>query len=217
MLIFKYSLGKNYIAMSLAQVIISPIIGLLMDVVAKASPSGEPNYLVPFIGNDIFILLCVFFVCKISLDLELPKPAGLKSLFHLVTNWDISMFLFMTLILGNMWGFVETFLFVYLKEDMGAPMYLMGLTITVGAAASIPVFFVVDKLVEKVGKINVFIIALFMYSVRYIGYSFINNPWMAFPFELLELFTNNIMRVAALRYIGEISPEGNLIINLLIY
>lgn len=60
----------------------------------------------------------------------------------------------------------------------------------------------------QMGRVNVFITALAMYAVRYIGYSFITNPWMAFPFEALELFTNNLMRVAAVQYVGAMAPKG---------
>ena len=58
----------------------------------------------------------------------------------------------MTFIMGNCWGFVETFLFMYLKDDMGASMSLLGLTITVGAVASIPFLFVADWIVDKVRR-----------------------------------------------------------------
>ena len=71
---------------------------------------------------------------------------------HIFLNIDIDVFLFMTFVLGNCWGFVETFLFVYLKDDMGAPMSLLGLTITTGAVASIPVLYVADWVVDKVTR-----------------------------------------------------------------
>ena len=55
--------------------------------------------------------------------------AGLKKLFK---SLDICIFLFVSFVLGNCFGFVETFLFVYLKDELGAPMYLLGLTVTTG-------------------------------------------------------------------------------------
>ena len=76
-----------------------------------------------------------------------------------------------------------------MKEDLKAPIYLLGLTITTGSLVSIPFLFYSDFIVNKVGVINIFIIALAMYGVRYVGYSFINCAWYAFPFEALEVFT----------------------------
>ena len=93
---------------------------------------------------------------------------GLKKIF---TNINILVLLVVNFILGCCWGFVETFLFVYLKDDLKAPMYLLGdsenkrsllhsicltyaslsgLTITVGAVVSIPFLIWSDWIVLKV-------------------------------------------------------------------
>ncbi len=81
---------------------------------------------------------------------ELPKSTGLRGLGRVFRDVDICVFLFMVFVLGSCWGFIETFLFVYLKEDMAAPMYVLGLTITVGAVVSLPFIYMSDWLVEKV-------------------------------------------------------------------
>ena len=46
-----------------------------------------------------------------------------------------------------------------------------------------------------------FILAMAMYGVRYIGYSYITCPWFAFPFEALEVFTLNLFMVAVATYV----------------
>ena len=94
-----------------------------------------------------------------------------------------------------------------LKEDLNAPIYLLGLTITTGSLVSIPFLFYSDPIVNKVGVINIFIIALAMYGVRYLGYSFITCAWYAFPFEALEVFTLYLMRVAQAQYIKVIDID----------
>ena len=67
-------------------------------------------------------------------DIGLPKSSdtmkGVKKIFG---NFNILIFLIMVLVCGSMFGFVETFLFVFLKEDLNAPIYLLGLTITMGS------------------------------------------------------------------------------------
>ena len=40
---------------------------------------------------------------------------------------------------------------------------------------------------RRIGVVNVFVLALAAYGVRYIGYSFITCAWLAFPFEALEV------------------------------
>ena len=56
----------------------------------------------------------------------------------------------MMFVCGTLYGFVETFLFVFLKEDLHAPMYLLGLTITTGAVVSLPFLYYSDAIVKKV-------------------------------------------------------------------
>ena len=102
------------------------------------------------------------------------------------SNISISVFILMMFVCGSMFGFVETFLFVYLKvrilqvifttdihshqEDLNAPIYLLGLTITTGALVSIPFLYYSDILVDKFGVVNVFILALLMYGVRCVSH-----------------------------------------------
>ena len=132
---------------------------------------------------------------------------GLKTIF---TNLSIIIFLVMMFVCGCMYGFVETFLFVYLKEDLNAPIYLLGLTITTGALVSIPFLFYSDWIVEKCGMVNMIILALLMYGVRYVGYSYITCAWYAFPFEALEVFTIFLLRVGSASYVKINAPPGTL-------
>ena len=54
----------------------------------------------------------------------LLRPVGIDSpqVARALTNLEILLFLVMMFVCGSMYGFVETFLFVFLKEDLHAPM-----------------------------------------------------------------------------------------------
>jgi len=199
------SLGRQYMFIALAQAIISPSVGVVMDAIAG---DGPPNYLFPFLAQDGFIALILLVLCFVKINVHLPPSPGLKGTKQIFTNPDLCIFLVFYFALGNMWGFIETFLFVYLKDDMGAPMYLLGLTITTGALVAIPFLFVSDWIVGKAGCKNILITAMLAYSVRCLGYSYINDPWLAFPFEAMEAFTLNLMKVGAQTYIGANAPKG---------
>jgi len=43
---------------------------------------------------------------------------------------------------------------------------------------------------------------------RYVGYSYINCAWYAFPFEALEVFTFFSLQVGAAKFIAEKAPPG---------
>merc|ERR1719351_287132 len=132
---------------------------------------------------------------------------GLKAI---LTNLEILLFLVMMFVCGSMYGFVETFLFVFLKEDLHAPMYLLGLTITTGAVVSLPFLYYSDSIVKKVGYYSVMAAALVAYAVRYIGYSYISCAWYAFPFEAMEVFTFFSLQVGAAEFARAHAPPGML-------
>ena len=52
------------------------------------------------------------------------------------------------------------------QEDLNAPIYLLGLTITAGALVSIPFLYYSHFIVDKCGMVNIIIVALLMYGVR---------------------------------------------------
>merc|ERR1712115_111599 len=205
----KGAYGRQILYKTLAQAVISPTVGALMDYIT--AQQGQPNYVASFIIADIMLL--VSFVCalKIDMDLELPmNKDAMKGLRSILTNFEILLFLFMMFVCGSMYGFVETFLFVFLKEDLHAPMYLLGLTITTGALVSLPFLYYSDSVVKKVGCRAVIAFALLMYAVRYVGYSYIKCAWYAFPFEALEVFTIFALQVAAAEFIKLHAPVGML-------
>ncbi len=159
------SLGRQYVYEALAQAIISPSVGTLMDYIAR-NTNGKPNYYVAFFGQDFFLLICIINVCLIKMDVNLPKSSGMKGVKKIFSSLDICFFLAVMFVLGNCFGFVETYLFLYLKKEMEAPMILLGLTITTGAVISIPFLYISDWIVGKVGNENIFITAFIMYAIR---------------------------------------------------
>merc|ERR1719422_2866374 len=201
----KGAYGRQILYKTLAQAVISPTVGAMMDYIT--AQQGQPNYVASFIIADI--MLFISFVCALKIDMELELPinkdamGGLRSI---LTNFEILLFLVMMFICGIMYGFVETFLFVFLKEDLHAPMYLLGLTITTGAVVSLPFLYYSDSIVKKVGTKIVIATALVAYAIRYVGYSYINCAWYAFPFEALEVFTFAHLQVASAKFVRDYSP-----------
>lgn len=199
--------GRQILYKTLAQAVISPLVGGLMDYIT--GQQGQPNYVASFIIADILFLISFVCALKCDMDLELPvnKDAmgGLKAI---LTNFEILLFLVMMFVCGTMYGFVETFLFVFLKEDLHAPMYLLGLTITTGAVVSLPFLYYSDAIVKKLGVYNSLVWTLLMYGVRYLGYSYTNCAWYVFPFEALEVFTFALLQVASAKFVKDNAPDG---------
>ena len=74
------SLGKQYVYYALAQAIISPLVGKLMDVASQAT--GRPNYLVPFLANAFFLILTLI---TVSLFAKKQRATSYLLLNNLIT------------------------------------------------------------------------------------------------------------------------------------
>jgi hypothetical protein len=60
------------------------------------------------------------------LGVHLPADNIMRDLLRIVRLPPVLLFIFFLFALGNFWGFIESFLFLYLKE-LGAPNSLLGM------------------------------------------------------------------------------------------
>ena len=99
---------------TLAQAIISPLVGVLMDKLTFLT--GETNYLAPFIVCDVLILSAMVALRFIDDDIGIPRSSDtMKGVKIIFTNINNIMFIIVVFLCGCMFGNVETFLFVFLK------------------------------------------------------------------------------------------------------
>jgi cyanate permease len=73
-----------------------------------------------------------------------------------------------TTIPGTAWGYIESFLF-WLLQDLGASRSLMGITITVGGVAGLPLLVLSGPIIRKLGHANVIFIGFVFYAIRLVG------------------------------------------------
>ena len=70
----------------------------------------------------MFVIVFLTFV-----DVTVEKPDGRfwRNVQQLARFIDVDIFMSMSLLLGTCWGFLETYLFIFLAQ-MKAPAYLLG-------------------------------------------------------------------------------------------
>ena len=107
------SYGQQILFKTLAQAIISPLVGLMMDQITLLT--GHTNYIAPFVMCDLLVLCAMVSLCFIDDDIGIPKSDTKKGVKIIFSNINILMFIVVTFICGTMFGYVETFLFVFLK------------------------------------------------------------------------------------------------------
>lgn len=88
---------------------------------------GDPDYSILFYIADGLCVLVVLLVSRLDVDVERIESgnlmSGAKRLIRLV---DVDFFILNMLLLGTCWGFLESFLFVFLME-LKANSYLLGI------------------------------------------------------------------------------------------
>ena len=122
-----------------------------------------------------------------------PAPAVARSfstkLAIVLTSPAVLVFFLQATIMGFGIGVIGEFLFLYLKQDMGATEALMGLSLTVTCAAEIPAFYAQGALLKRVaaGALLHWVVAAYALRLGLYGLLPIaGSPWAVLPVELLH-------------------------------
>lgn len=162
--------GKERLFSSLGMAIFSPITGALIDWNSKKLQ--HTDYSPAFYTFDALLLVASICIFVMPIGTQIPSDNLFGDLKNIIKMPHLLLFIFFLYILGNLWGFIESFLFFYLRE-LGAPNYLLGITVTVGTISSIPFLYGAENITRTIGHINVIIIAFFAHAARLVGYSII--------------------------------------------
>ncbi|XP_038207738.1 uncharacterized protein LOC119829341 [Zerene cesonia] len=145
--------------------------------------------------------ICTIIILLLT-DLELnPNWYLIITVFK---SFEIFALLIACVVMGTAWGYLESFLFWFL-QDLGASQSLMGITITVGGVAGLPLLVLSGPIIRKIGHSNVLFIGFIFYAIRLFGYSLIYNPWLSLIFEAMESVTLSLSFTAAVTYAALLS------------
>lgn len=101
----------------------------------------------------------------------------------------------------------NTYLFPYLKE-LGAEESVMGLALTIGTIAEIPVLFFVSRFIKRFNTYAVLIFSTVMTSFRFLLLVIAPNPAFVLGVQVLHGFTHPLLSVAGVTYADEVAPAG---------
>ena len=126
--------GGNYglqrVWATIASILGGPFAGLLLD----DNGRKESNYFAVFVLFFLLRLLSAVIILQLDLKFKKKSPAVLKYLTDLFYDTNILSFLLIFCLLGAVWGFLETYLFLFLGE-LGISRTQMGLSLAVGTVA----------------------------------------------------------------------------------
>lgn len=105
--------GRERLLSSFGMAIFSPITGLLIDYTSRGL--GYTDYSAAFYIFDILLIISTISVVLMPIGDKLPADNVFRDLFNLLRLPHVMAFILFLFFLGNFWGFIESFLFLYLK------------------------------------------------------------------------------------------------------
>ncbi|KAF8767099.1 Major facilitator superfamily domain-containing [Argiope bruennichi] len=161
--------------------LLSPVGGLLND------------YTGDFLASWILMAIMSFLSLLNMTKLEMAKPKFSKNLMKdvgtVLSSKEFLAFKFCVLMNGVGTGIMWFYLVLFLT-DIGGSRFLCGMVMFVQCFfGEIPFMFYSAWFIKKIGHFNVLTLALTAYSVRFLWYSQLQNPWFVLPAEVLHGFT----------------------------
>ncbi|XP_035658690.1 major facilitator superfamily domain-containing protein 6-like isoform X1 [Branchiostoma floridae] len=133
--------------------------------------------------------------------------ANWREVFAILCDARHGSVLFVAWVLGFGMGLVFTFLFWHL-HDLGGTYILFGIASALNHISEITAYLVSYWLISHLGHVKILCLGLAGTVVRFITYSFLTNPWLVLPLELLQGVTHASIWAACTSYIGQTTPSG---------
>lgn len=134
----------------------------------------------------------------------------LRRLLDGLLRAPVLLFLAEVAVLGAGVALVESFLFVYLENDLGASALLCGGTVGVTVTFSVPIFLNSAFLLRTIGHDGLFLLAEVAYVVRVFGYTFLTPSTVrnVYLLEVLHGVTYACAWTASVDYSARAAPPG---------
>ena len=181
------------------------VAGYVMDTVR--GKTGDITYAWCFALFFLHHLLATFSVYCYKTHGAVKCSNPIQKLYQLLKNPEVLSLYLLTLLLGMLMGIIETFRFWHL-QNLGASQLLLGLSLIMGCIPEIVVMFVMTYIIKLLGEHICLYLACVAFACRFMGYSFLRNPWFVMLVEPLHGLTFGVMYGAATAYGSRLTPEG---------
>lgn len=179
----------------------------------KDLSDGSSDYsLMYYVADGIMLLCMIVIMWKFNVKAERKKESsselsGLRALPKLLSIPSMVLALGVATT-GLQWGVHDTFLFLYLQNDLGASSALIARLSTIGFASQALLLPFSEKLVEFVGVANAIAINLLVEAGRFLAYSFIqvSPPTYAMYLHGLDFTMWSFSWVAMINYGYLVTP-----------
>ncbi|MEA3326136.1 MAG: MFS transporter, partial [Chloroflexota bacterium] len=138
---------------------------------------------------------------------ESETPADMRQAIVLLKNPHLLIFLLISFAGGLSNALVNTYLFPYMKA-LGARESIMGLALTIGTIAELPILFFVSHFIRKYKAYTLVIFSTAVTCLRFLMLAITTNPVVVLIIQLLNGFTFPLLSVVGVTYADKQAPEG---------
>lgn len=192
------------LGLSLAAILVAVWVSLMTDCVYTDTIDYLPCfYLFEIaIGATVLVSLCVEF--KRPLEEERNGYEFLDAM-KLFKNFKNGVFLATLFAFGYFHSLQNAFLFWYL-QDLGGTPVLFCIILLIYCLAEVVMYFLSGYVVETIGQQGMICLAFACYTARYLMYTYLKDPWLVIPMEMVQGITyGGVWSIAAV-YVN--APPG---------
>ncbi|KIH54808.1 hypothetical protein ANCDUO_15043 [Ancylostoma duodenale] len=122
-----------------------------------------------------------------------------------LANTHMLIYMASVTVMGFGAGIVFSFLYWHLQDLGGSPV-LFGILSVVNHASEIVAYFFTFQIINKFGHVKVMYICLGVNVIRFLILSWLDNPWLVLPLQVLQGFALATVWASASSYISLIAP-----------
>ena len=189
------------------------IVGLVIDrmpsyVVCGVTISKDYTYAFYFFLGYMIVAFLVSTRFTFGSDIEENLINGTpKDVVKIFLQSKHIVIIFVAFYAGLGMGLARVFLFWHL-EDLGAPPTLFGLSSALDHTAETVTYFFTEMIIDVIGHVEVICIGLMANFIRFISISYLVDPWLILPLDILQGFAHAGVWAALTSYLGRAAPPG---------
>ncbi|XP_014671205.1 PREDICTED: major facilitator superfamily domain-containing protein 6-like [Priapulus caudatus] len=154
-------------------------------------------------------LMAVTCVVNMAINVKVEHYSEniLKDIWKITKNRAVLAFLFAVFCFGLQFGALITFSLWYLG-DLGASELLYGLDLTAETLIEMPFYFLAGWVIKRLGHVKCLYVGFIAYTVRFIIFSYIVNPWWTLALNLFHGLSFGLVYTTMVSYSNIIAPKG---------
>ncbi|GFS50035.1 major facilitator superfamily domain-containing protein 6 [Trichonephila clavipes] len=176
--------GKQRLWGTIGWGLLSPLAGYLNDLI-----TGD-SFLKAYQPGAILLIIILLYDLRIASRLKTKNLKCSQNVFKdvgvILKQFKVIAFILSVLVIGSATALIWSYLYWHLI-NLGANKIILGIVPAVQCfLGELVFFFFSGKLISKLGHFNILALNFIAVGVRFIAYSYIQNPWMVLPIELLQ-------------------------------